>query len=92
MMTLNYNEKDFQEKLQKDIEMPEIVHEHINQAYRLIENNAVLQKKSIKGSISLDEKWRQDSRRDGSGTGSRICILCNQSGNGKKYPGCRRTL
>ena len=85
MMTLNYNEKDFQKKLQKDIEMPEIVHEHINQAYRLIE-------KSIKGSISLDEKWRQDSRRDGSGTGSRICILCNQSGNGKKYPGCRRTL
>ena len=33
MMTLNYNEKDFQKKLQKDIEMPEIVHEHINQAY-----------------------------------------------------------
>ena len=32
MMTLNYNEKDFQKKLQKDIEMPEIVHEHINQA------------------------------------------------------------
>ena len=27
MMTLNYNEKDFQKKLQKDIEMPEIVHE-----------------------------------------------------------------
>ena len=37
MMTLNYNEKDFQKKLQKDIEMPEIVHEHINQAYRLID-------------------------------------------------------
>ena len=48
MMTLNYNEKDFQKKLQKDIEMPEIVHEHINQAYRLIENNAVLQKKASK--------------------------------------------
>ena len=48
MMTLNYNEKDFQKKLQKDIEMPEIVHEHINQAYRLIENNAVLQKKAPK--------------------------------------------
>ena len=48
MMTLNYNEKDFQKKLQKDIEMPEIVHEHINQAYRLIENNAVLQKKTSK--------------------------------------------
>ena len=48
MMTLNYNEKDYQKKLQKDIEMPEIVHEHINQAYRLIENNAVLQKKASK--------------------------------------------
>ena len=48
MMTLNYNEKDFQKKLQKDIEMPEIVHEHIDQAYRLIENNAVLQKKASK--------------------------------------------
>ena len=43
MMTLNNNEKDFQEKLQKDTEMPAIVHERINQAYRLIENNAVLQ-------------------------------------------------
>ena len=48
MMTLNYNEKDFQEKLQKDTEMPAIVHERINQAYRLIENNAVLQKKAPK--------------------------------------------
>ena len=46
MMTLNYNEKDFQKKLQKDIEMPEIVNEHINQAYRLIENNTVLQRKA----------------------------------------------
>ena len=46
MMTLNNNEKDFQEKLQKDTEMPAIVHERINQAYRLIENNAVLQKKA----------------------------------------------
>ena len=26
MMTLNNNEKDFQEKLQKDTEMPVIVH------------------------------------------------------------------
>ena len=48
MMTLNNNEKDFQEKLQKDTEMPVIVHERINQAYRLIENNAVLQKKAPK--------------------------------------------
>ena len=92
MMTLNYNEKDFQKKLQKDIEMPEIVHEHINQAYRLIENNAVLQKKASKDPYHWMKRGRQDSRRDGGGTGSRICILCNQSGNGKKYPGCRRTL
>ena len=49
MMTLNNNEKDFQEKLQKDTEMPAIVHERINQAYRLIENNAVLQKKAYSG-------------------------------------------
>ena len=57
MTTLNYNEKRLpRKKLQKDIEMPEIVHEHINQAYRLIENNAVLQKKASKESISLDEK------------------------------------
>ena len=52
MMTLNNNEKDFQEKLQKDTEMPAIVHERINQAYRLIENNAVLQKKAPKDLIS----------------------------------------
>ena len=74
MMTLNNNEKDFQEKLQKDTEMPAIVHERINQAYR------------------LDENWRQGSRRYGSGTGSRIYILCNQSSNGKEYSGCRRAF
>ena len=45
MMTLNYNEKDFQKKLQKDIEMPEIVNEHINQAYRLIENTLFYREK-----------------------------------------------
>ena len=44
MMSLNDNEKDFQKKLQNHIEMPEILHEHINQAYRLIDINAVLQK------------------------------------------------
>ena len=35
MMTLNNNEKDFQKKMQKDTEIPAIVHEHINQAYHL---------------------------------------------------------
>lgn len=48
MMTFNNNEKDFQEKLQKDTEIPAIVHERINQAYRLIENNTTVQKKAPK--------------------------------------------
>lgn len=48
MMTFNNNEKDFQEKLQKDTEIPVIVHERINQAYRLIENNIAVQKKAPK--------------------------------------------
>lgn len=48
MMTFNNNEKDFQEKLQKDTEIPVIVHERINQAYRLIENNTAVQKKAPK--------------------------------------------
>ena len=48
MRTLDNNEKDFQEKLRKDAEMPVIVHERINQAYRLIENNTVIQKKKPK--------------------------------------------
>ena len=46
MMTLNNNEKDFQKKMQKDTEIPAIVHEHINQAYHLIETNTVTQKKA----------------------------------------------
>ena len=83
MMTLNNNEKDFQEKLQKDTEMPAIVHERINQAYRLIENNAVLQKKAPKDPYH----WMKIG-----GTGSRIYILCNQSSNGKEYSGCRRAF
>ncbi len=44
MMTLNNNDKDFQKKMQKDTEMPAIVHERINQAYHLIENNTVTEK------------------------------------------------
>lgn len=48
MMTFNNNEKDFQEKLQKDTEIPVIVHERINQAYRLIESNTAVQKKAPK--------------------------------------------
>lgn len=90
MMTLNNNEKDFQKKMQKDTEIPAIVHEHINQA-TFVMNNTVTQKKA-QGSIPLDENRRQGSRRYGSGTGSRIYILCNQSSNGKEYPSCRRAF
>ena len=46
MTNLNNNEKDFQEKLQKDTEIPVIVHERINQAYRMIENDTAMQKKA----------------------------------------------
>ena len=45
MTNLNNNEMDFQEKLQKDTEIPVIVHERINQAYRMIENDTAMQKK-----------------------------------------------
>lgn len=48
MTNLNNNERDFQEKLRKDVEMPTIVQERINQAYHLIETNTVLQKKAPK--------------------------------------------
>ena len=46
MKSLNNNEMDFQEKLQKDTEIPVIVHERINQAYRMIENDTAMQKKT----------------------------------------------
>ena len=42
------NEKDFQKKLQEETEIPVIVHERVNQAYRLIENNTAVQKKAPK--------------------------------------------
>ena len=51
MVTFNDNKKDFQEKLQKDVEIPVIVHERINQAYRLIENDTAVQKKAPKDSL-----------------------------------------
>ena len=77
MTTLNYNEKDFQKKLQKDIEMPEIVHEHINQAYRLIENNAVLQKKASKDPYH----WMKSGGRIAGGMAAVLANTCKSSGN-----------
>lgn len=92
MMTFNNNEKDFQEKLQKDTEIPVIVHERINQAYRLIENNTAVQKKAPKDPIPLDENWRQDRGRRSSSAAHCFCILHDRSCHGKKYPGCGGTF
>lgn len=52
MMSLNDNEKDFQKKLQEETEIPVIVHERVNQAYRLIENNTAVQKRRQKNLIT----------------------------------------
>ena len=86
MMSLNDNEKDFQKKLQEETEIPLIVHERVNQAYRLIENNTAVQKKAPK------EPRRKNCRRYGSSACSRIYILCSESGYGKKSSGGWRTF
>ena len=90
MMTFNNNEKDFQEKLQKDTEIPVIVHERISQAYRLIENNTAV--KGAERSIPLDENWRQDRGWRSSSADHCFCILYDRSSHGKKYPGCGGTF
>ena len=92
MMSLNDNEKDFQKKLQEETEIPLIVHERVNQAYRLIENNTAVQKKGAKRTLSLDEARRKNCRRYGSSACSRIYILCSESGYGKKSSSGWRTF
>ena len=92
MMSLNDNEKDFQKKLQEETEIPVIVHERVNQAYRLIENNTAVQKKVPKGSLSLDEDRRKNCRGDGSSACSWICTLCGESCHGQKSSGVWRTF
>lgn len=92
MMTFNNNEKDFQEKLQKDTEIPVIVHERINQAYRLIENNTAVQKKAPKDPYH----WMKIGGRIAGGAAAVLliafCILHDRSCHGKKYPGCGGTF
>ena len=92
MMSLNDNEKDFQKKLQEETEIPVIVHERVNQAYRLIENNTAVQKKGAKRTVSLDEDWRKNCRGDGSSACSWICTLCGESCHGQKSSGVWRTF
>lgn len=79
MKSFNNNEMDFQEKLQKDTEIPVIVHERINQAYRMIENDTAMQKKTPKDPYH----WM----KIGGSTCSWFYILYNKSGHGKKYSG-----
>lgn len=89
MMTLNDNEKKFQEKLQKDTEIPAIVRERANQAYHLIENNTAVQKKKQNDKNAL--RWMKNRREDcggnSSSTGSRYSVLRGKSGHGKEYSG-----
>lgn len=66
MMALNDNEKKIQEKLQKDTEIPAIVRERANQAYRLIENNASVQKKTGKEKSSVH--WMKTGAKIAGGT------------------------
>lgn len=48
MFLHNDFEKNIREKLQEDTKIPVIVHERINQAYRLIENDQLVQKKAAR--------------------------------------------
>lgn len=66
MMTLNDNEKKFQEKLQKDTEIPAIVRERANQAYHLIENNTAVQKKKQNDKNAL--RWMKTGGKIAAGT------------------------
>lgn len=92
MMSLNDNEKDFQKKLQEETEIPLIVHERVNQAYRLIENNTAVQKKAPKEPYH----WMKLGGRIAGGMAaaacSRIYILCSESGYGKKSSSGWRTF
>lgn len=49
-MTYNDNEKKLKEELNKNVDVPAIVHEKINNAYRMIENHTVTQKAPQKDS------------------------------------------
>lgn len=88
MMSFDNNEKDFQKKLQKETEIPVIVQERVNQAYRLIENNTAVQKKAPKEPYH----WMKNCRRYGSSTCSRIYILRGESCYGQKFSSGWRTL
>ena len=88
MKSFNNNEMDFQEKLQKDTEIPVIVHERINQAYRMIENDTAMQKKTPKDPYH----WMKIGGRIAGGMAAVLAVLYDKSGHGKKYSGCGWTF
>lgn len=92
MMSLNDNEKDFQKKLQEETEIPLIVHERVNQAYRLIENNTAVQKKAPKEPYHWMKLGGRIAGGMAAALGSRIYILCSESGYGKKSSSGWRTF
>ena len=92
MMSLNDNEKDFQKKLQEETEIPVIVHERVNQAYRLIENNTAVQKKVPKDPYHWMKIGGRIAGGDGSSACSWICTLCGESCHGQKSSGVWRTF
>lgn len=52
MFTLNDNERNFQEQLKKNIEIPFVVHDKTNTAYRMIESSQLKQKPASKDAWS----------------------------------------
>ena len=40
----NINENDLQESLRRDAEIPAVVHDKVNKAYRIIESRKIVQK------------------------------------------------
>ena len=92
MMSLNDNEKDFQKKLQEKTEIPVIVHERVNQAYRLIENNTVVQKKAPKDPYHWMKIGGRIAGGDGGSACGRIYFLRGESGHGQKPSGGWRSF
>lgn len=48
MLTFNNNEKNLKNELNKNVEIPAVVHEKINKAYRMIEEHTVTQKEPFR--------------------------------------------
>ena len=83
MMTLNDNEKKFQEKLQKDTEIPVIVRERANQAYHHIENNTAVQKRETNDKNAL--RWMKTGGKIAENRRNMIQYKVNKGGSFDGY-------